>query len=99
MTPPPGLSCPPDNIFRPCQALYGLKKAPRATFERFNYVIEAVGFTASQHDAKIFVHVSSHGRTILLLYIEDTILNGYDPSHIALFKKQLCYYSSKYRLR
>ena len=76
MTPPPGLQVPPGSVCRLRRALYGLKHAPWAWFERFNTVVEVVGFTTSIHDSTVFVHTSSRGRTILLLFVDDMILTG-----------------------
>jgi hypothetical protein len=37
-------------------ALYGLKQAPRAWFERFVSMIQAAGFSPSDHDPALFIH-------------------------------------------
>ena len=69
-------------------SLYGLKKAPRAWFQRFASVVTAAGFSASTHDPALFVHTSSRGRT-LLLYVDDMIITGDDPQFIAFVKARL----------
>jgi hypothetical protein len=58
---------PSGHVCRLHRALYGLKQAPRAWFERFISVITATGFSSSEHDPTLFVHVSPKGRTLLLL--------------------------------
>ncbi|XP_039134222.1 uncharacterized mitochondrial protein AtMg00810-like [Dioscorea cayenensis subsp. rotundata] len=63
---------------------------PRAWFERFSIVVEAAGFTPSIHDPAVFIHSSSHGQTILLLYVDDMILTYDDSAHIAFVKQKLC---------
>jgi hypothetical protein len=40
------------------------------------------GFSASAHDPALFVHVSSRGRTLLLLYMDDMIITSDDPKFI-----------------
>ena len=90
MTPPPGLQVPSGSVCRLRRALYGLKQAPRAWFEQFSTVVEAAGFTTSIHDPAVFTHSSSRGRTVLLLYLDDMILTGDDPAHIAFVKHKLC---------
>ena len=90
MTPPPGLCTSPGLVCRLQRALYGLKQAHRAWFERFSSVVEAARFTASIHDPVVFTYSSSRGRTILLLYVDDMILAGDDPAHIAFVKQKLC---------
>lgn len=89
MQPPPGFPCPLGHVWRLRRALYGLKQAPRAWFERFSSVILKVGFVASEHDPALFVHTSSRGCTILLLYVDDMIITGDDPAHIDFVKKHL----------
>lgn len=89
MQPPPGLTCPSGHVLRLRRALYGLKQAPRAWFERFSSVVLKAGFVASEHDSALFIHTSSRGRTILLLYVDDMIITGDDASHVAFVKQRL----------
>jgi hypothetical protein len=53
-------------------------------------MVTAAGFFASTHDPALFVHVSPHGRTLLLLlYVEDMIITGDDPEYIVFVKARL----------
>jgi hypothetical protein len=70
-------------------SLYGLKQAPRAWFERFASVVTATGFSPSAYDHALFVHTSSRGRTLLLLYVDDMIITGDDSEYIAFVKARL----------
>ena len=58
MQPPPGVDAPSGHVCRLRRALYGLKQAPRAWFERFVSVIRAAGFSPSDNDPALFIHVS-----------------------------------------
>ena len=49
----------------------------------------AAGFSASAHDPALFVHLSTRGRTLLLLYVDDMIITGDDPEYIAFVKARL----------
>ncbi|KAK1652283.1 hypothetical protein QYE76_070088 [Lolium multiflorum] len=89
MQPPPGYSIPDGMVCRLRRSLYGLKQAPRAWFERFASVVTAAGFSPSLHDPALFVHTSSRGRTLLLLYVDDMIITGDDPEYIAFVKARL----------
>jgi len=89
MQPPPGVSAPPGYVCRLRRALYGLKQAPRAWFERFVSVIWAAGFSPSDHDPALFIHLSSRGRTLLLLYVDDILITGDDADQISYVKQQL----------
>jgi hypothetical protein len=72
-----------------CRSLYGLKQAPRAWFERFTSVAIAAGFVASQLDPALFVHTSSRGRTLILLYVDDMLITDDDLDYIAFIKARL----------
>jgi len=88
MQPPPGYSVPAGMVCRLRRSLYGLKQAPRAWFEHFSVIISA-GFKPSDHDPALFVHTSSRGRTLLLLYVDDMIITGDDSQFIDLVKMRL----------
>jgi hypothetical protein len=51
-------------------------------------VITAAGFSQSNHDPALFIHTSSHGRT-LLLYVDDMLISGDDSKYIAFAKAHL----------
>jgi hypothetical protein len=87
MYPPPGAYAPSGLVCRLRRALYGLKQAPRAWFERFASVIQAAGFTPSDHDRALFIHLSPRGWTVLLLYVDDMLITTDDPKHISHVKK------------
>ncbi|CAM8924230.1 unnamed protein product [Rhodiola kirilowii] len=89
MRPPPGYSIPDSMVLRLRRSLHGLKQAPQAWFERFSYVVTVAGFTASDHDQALFIHTSTRGRTLLLLYVDDMLITGDDPQHIAFVKERL----------
>ena len=89
MQPPPGVTVPDGYVCCLRRALYGLKQAPRAWFERFALVVKAAGFTPSDHDPALFVHVSKHGRTLLLLYVDDMLITGDDNEYITFVKARL----------
>jgi hypothetical protein len=89
MCPPPGYSVSEGVVCHLRRSLYGLKQALRAWFQRFASVVTAAGFFASAHDPALFVHLSSCGRTLLLLYVDDMIITGDDPEYIAFVKARL----------
>jgi hypothetical protein len=55
----------------------------------FASVVTAASFFVSAYDPALFIHVSPHGRTLLLLYVDDMIITGDDPEYIAFVKARL----------
>jgi hypothetical protein len=84
MHPPPGVDTPSGHVCRLRRALYGLKQAPR-----FISIITDAGFSSSEHDPALFVHVSPKGRTLLLLYVDDMLITSDNSEHISHVKQHL----------
>ncbi|KAK3043886.1 hypothetical protein RJ639_000585 [Escallonia herrerae] len=78
MEQPPGFQDPykPRNVCKLNRALYGLRQAPRALFDHFSTFLLTTGFFCSTSDSSLFVHRSSRGTILLLLYVDDIILTG-----------------------
>jgi hypothetical protein len=89
MHPPPGYSVPEGTVCHLRRSLYGLKQAPRAWFQHFASMVIAASFFTSAHDPALFVHMSPHGWTLLLLYMDDMIIIGDNPKYIAFVKTRL----------
>jgi hypothetical protein len=88
MHPPPRVDIPLGHVCCLRRALYGLQ-APRAWFVRFISVITVAGFSSSEHDHALYVHVSPKGRTLLLLYVDDMLITGDNSKHISHVKQHL----------
>jgi hypothetical protein len=52
-------------------------------------VVQAVGFSSSEHDPVLFTHTSNRGQILLLLYMDDMLITGDDQKYIAFIKKKL----------
>ncbi|KAJ9541490.1 LOW QUALITY PROTEIN: hypothetical protein OSB04_027996 [Centaurea solstitialis] len=89
MTPPPGVSLPSGHVCRLRKALYGLKHAPRAWFEKFSNTVLSLGFSASNYDSGLFTRTTAAGSILLLLYVDDMIITGSDSTGIASLKQSL----------
>jgi len=62
------------------KVLYGLKKSPRAWFERFAWAKQKCNYKQSQDDHTLFIKRSLKGKvTVLIVYVDGIILtrNGY----------------------
>ncbi|XP_026454355.1 uncharacterized protein LOC113355653 [Papaver somniferum] len=89
MQPPPGLPHAPNQVCKLHKPLYGLKKAPRAWFEKFSSAILEYGFTQSFYDPAMFTRSSAKGIVIFLLYVDDMVITGSDCEGIDNLKTYL----------
>nr|KYP41420.1 hypothetical protein KK1_037214 [Cajanus cajan] len=67
MVSPPSVSHNPGVACKLKKSLYGLKKAPRACFEKFSITIESFGFNSTPHDSSLLVKCTSHGHITLTI--------------------------------
>ena len=91
MEQPPGLVAQ-GEIGRVChlrKSLYGLKQSPRAWFGKFSEVIEKFGMQKSKFDHSIFYRNSQAGIILLVVYVDDSIINGNDMAGISSLKSFL----------
>lgn len=79
----------PNHVCRLHKALYGLKQAPRAWFSTFSQFLLSKGFKSSHCDSSLFVLQTSTAITVLLIYVDDILLTGSDPSYIAQLVSQM----------
>lgn len=71
------------------RSLYGLKQAPRACYEKFRSTILWFSFTQSQYDFSLFIHNTSTGIVLLLLYVKDMVISGFNHAFIQRLKQEL----------
>jgi hypothetical protein len=89
MTPPQGLFSSSKGVCKLKRSLYGLKQAPRAWYEKFRSTLLGFSFTQSQYDSSLFIHSTSAGIVLLLLYVDDMVITGSDHASIQRLKQQL----------
>ncbi|XP_057418149.1 uncharacterized protein LOC130712328 [Lotus japonicus] len=91
MEQPPGFVDPrfPTHVCRLNKALYGLKQAPRAWFQRLSSFLLRYGFSCSRADPSLFFFYKGRITLYLLVYVDDIILTGSDPSLLTEFIARL----------
>ena len=63
----------PDHVFKLTKALYGLKKAPRAWYERLNSFLLQNNFKRGKVDTTLFIKNTDTDMIIIQIYVDDII--------------------------
>ena len=71
------------------KALYGLKKAPRAWYEKIHAYLTAHGFCNSSMESTLYVKHADDVLLILVLYVDEMLITSPNKMHIADFKAEL----------
>ncbi|KAG8493268.1 hypothetical protein CXB51_010719 [Gossypium anomalum] len=71
------------------KALYGLRQAPRAWFDKLKCFFVSIGFVASRSDASLFVRTQSESTLYVLVYVDDIIITGSSSTIIDWFVRLL----------
>jgi len=89
MAPPPGVSHDSGYVCKLKKALYGVKQAPCAWFEKFSVMISSLRFVSSSHDSALFIKFIDTSRIILSSYVDDMIITGDDINGISVLKTEV----------
>lgn len=98
LTQPPGFEDParPDHVWKLKKAIYGLRQAPRAWFDKFSDFVIEFGFQCSFPDPSLFIYHHSSDVIYLLLYVDDMLLTVNNP---ALIEKLLESLNTVFRMK
>ncbi|KAG8479536.1 hypothetical protein CXB51_029176 [Gossypium anomalum] len=58
------------------KALYGLRQAPRAWFDKLKCFLVSIGFVVSWSDVSLYVRVRSESTLYVLVYVDNIIITG-----------------------
>lgn len=86
----------PNYVCKLRKTIYGLKQAPRAWFDKFSTFLLEYGFICNIADPSMFVYYHNGQTLVLLLYVDDIILIGSNPS---LFKHLIEALSSQFSMK
>ena len=65
-----------NHFFKLSKDLYGLKKAPRAWYERLSNFLLEKGFSKGKVDTIFFIKKSNHNLLIVQIYVDDIIFGA-----------------------
>jgi hypothetical protein len=87
MSQPPGFTDSqfPTHVCQLCQALYGLRQAPKAWYHELCSFLLSYGFTNAVSDPSLFIYNHNAQLIYFLVYVDDLVVTGNDPSSIASF--------------
>ena len=75
----------PHHSYHLHKAIYGIKQAPRAWYQELHTFLLSFGFVTSRAYSSIFVYLCGNA----LLYVDDLIIIGSDPSLVDIIIRQL----------
>ena len=87
------------HVCRLHKAIYGLKQALRAWYQELSTFLLSLGFVTSRIELSLFVYSSDNVLLYFLVYVDDLITTGSDPSHVDTIIRQLDFKFSKKDLR
>lgn len=86
----------PSHVCKLHKALYGLKQAPRAWYDMLSKSLLQQGFYNSKADSSLFILVQGADLVYVLVYVDDILITGSDPSLVDHIIKGL---GSKFALK
>ncbi|GKV37337.1 hypothetical protein SLEP1_g45377 [Rubroshorea leprosula] len=73
----------PHHVCRLRKSIYGLKQAPQAWFQELKQFIISQGFSHSRSDSSLFVYHRNSTWIYFLVYVDDILITGSDPSVVS----------------
>jgi hypothetical protein len=71
------------------RALYGLRQAPRAWYEKLDGTLHKLRFTQSEHEHAIYCKGGGAWQLIVDVYVNDLIITGTSLDEILRFKEEM----------
>ncbi|KAL4035779.1 hypothetical protein IC575_004486 [Cucumis melo] len=67
----------PKHVYKLNKALYGVKQAPRAWYERLTVYLRGKGYSKGEIDKTLFIHRKSDKLLVAQIYVDDIIFGGF----------------------
>jgi hypothetical protein len=78
-----------DKVYLLQKALYRLKQAPRAWYNRINDHLLNLGFVKSLSEATLYIRLKDDDILIMSLYVDDLLITGSNELQIKEFKQEM----------
>ncbi|GKF41106.1 retrovirus-related pol polyprotein from transposon TNT 1-94 [Tanacetum coccineum] len=75
----------PDHVYRLKKALYGLKRAPHAWYDKLSFFLIEHGFTKGIIDPTLFIRRHEGDILLVPIYVDDIIFGSTNPNFIKCF--------------
>uniref|UniRef100_A0A803NT42 Reverse transcriptase Ty1/copia-type domain-containing protein n=1 Tax=Cannabis sativa TaxID=3483 RepID=A0A803NT42_CANSA len=84
MVQPPGFVDPefPDKICKLQKAIYGLKQALRAWFEKLSSILLLIGFSSAKKDHSPFIKATPNSCLYVLIYVDDILITRSNETEV-----------------
>ncbi|XP_062088456.1 uncharacterized mitochondrial protein AtMg00810-like [Humulus lupulus] len=88
---PPGFKdiSSPHLVCKLHKALYGLRQAPRAWFDKLKSALLSLGFTSARADTSLFLRITPQHTCFVLVYVDDILVTGSTTAAISTLISQL----------
>ena len=79
----------PNHVFKLLKALYGLKHAPRAWYEKLSKFLNDNGFAKGKVDNILFIKMKNKDILIVQIYVDDIIYGATNENMCKKFSKSM----------
>ena len=83
------VACEENKVYRLKRALYGLKKAPRAWYNKIDSYLMRNVFSKSDGKPTLYIKAKNDNVLTVVLYVDDLIFTGNDKALIGEFKEAM----------
>lgn len=82
-------------VYKLKKALYGLRQAPRAWYEKLNTYLKELGFNRCSHEPAVYTRKEREDTLVIAVYVDDILVTGSKNSMIENFKNEM---STKFQM-
>jgi hypothetical protein len=88
MEQPEGYHVQPGKVWKLLKALYSLKQARHVWWKELKKSMYAMNYRCTKSNSRVFVHKTSDGIVIAIVYVDDSIFFGSSPALVAAKHKE-----------